>query len=62
MVETLWASNFPSLSLFDVAAVVAVVAVAAAAVVAVAAVADVANAAYIGGCMWVSTGWLFQSK
>ena len=59
MVETLWASNFPSLSLFDVAAVVAVVAVAAAAV---AAVADVADAAYIGGCMWVSTGWLFQSK
>ena len=50
MVETLWASNFPSLSLFDVAAVVAVVAVAAAAVAAV------ADAAYIGGCMWVSTG------
>ena len=52
MVETLWASIFPSLSLFDVAAVVAVVAVAAAAT----AVAAVADAAYIGGCMWVSTG------
>ena len=50
LVITLWASIFPSLSLFDVAAVVAVVAVAAAAVAAV------ADAAYIGGCMWVSTG------